>query len=207
MTTILVAHDEGRVIGNKGVIPWHIPADLKRFKKTTLFGAVIMGRKTFESLPNGALPMRVNIVISKTMPEQAGLVVARSPQDAIELATGHEPFVIGGEQIYRRFLYLGLVDKVIATEVYGKHEGDTVFPKLFEHEGWSSEVVEEQDTYRIVEWLQTHALRAERDHFKKRVELLRKKLRKAQKLSDDCKQVAQRYYRASCDFIPPPEED
>ena len=70
MFTILVAYDENRVIGNEGRLPWDLPKDLKLFKERTLDNIVIMGRKTWESLPVKPLPKRLNIVVSKSWNEK-----------------------------------------------------------------------------------------------------------------------------------------
>ena len=138
MVTILVAYDENRVIGNKGQLPWHIPQDLANFKATTTGHVVIMGRKTWDSLPEKfkPLPNRVNVVITST-PEKfqcKGVAFEDSLEDAIDYAEAAFPhkdvFIIGGAQIYKYAIDNKLADRVIASEVHGCHEGDAFFPEL-----------------------------------------------------------------------------
>ena len=101
---MIVAHAENGVIGNAGTMPWHIPEDLKHFKTVTTGAAVIMGRKTFESIGR-ALPKRRNIVITR-QPDYvaAGCTVVPSLEEALKTAaTEARVFIIGGGEIYRRF--------------------------------------------------------------------------------------------------------
>ena len=184
MAIILVAYDEGRVIGNKGRIPWHIPADLRRFRDLTTHHAVIMGRKTFQRLPSGPLPDRMNIIVSRTheatKPPQSrteGVLWVTDPQDALQFALDNrlKPFVVGGEQIYRHFLYNKLIHKVIATEVFGRHDGDTYFPQLYEYEGWTSQTIYENKAFRVVEYLSLRALRQERNDLKQQLGIIGEK--------------------------------
>jgi len=125
---IIVAVARNRVIGKGGKLPWHISEDLRRFKRLTTGHAVLMGRKTFESIGR-PLPNRRNVVISST--PQAGAETYRSISEALEALQNQEKvFVIGGGQLYARLLdsadelYLTLVDRDV--------EGDTFFP-LYEH--------------------------------------------------------------------------
>lgn len=129
LIAIIVAHDKNRAIGWKGKMPWHLSSDLKRFKKITLGHTVIMGRKTFESLPGGALPGRRNIVISSNplfMPE--GAEKTASPKDALHLCAGEQTvFIIGGATLYRA--YIQTADMLYLTVVDGHFEADTWFPE------------------------------------------------------------------------------
>ncbi|RLI90405.1 MAG: hypothetical protein DRO89_05930 [Candidatus Altiarchaeales archaeon] len=208
MTTILVAYDEGRIIGNDGRIPWSIPADLRRFQNLTTGNAVIMGRKTFESLPHGPLPDRMNIVISRTRlptkpPESRteGVLWVCDPQDAIQFAWDRQlkPFVSGGEQIYRHFLHKGLIHKIIATEVKGRHEGDTYFPRLYEYEGWTGQVMEELGAYRIVEYLSLRALRQQRNDLKQQLAIVGEKYSALRKERDKLIAKVLQYNSSSSD--------
>ena len=123
---IVAALDEKYVIGSKGKIPWHLPEDFKHFKKTTLGGAVIMGRLTYESLGK-PLPNRQNIVL--TSRKLDGVLTATSLTDALKLVeAGREAFVIGGARVYADAL--PLADELILSHVKGKHQGDVFFPKL-----------------------------------------------------------------------------
>src|SRR3989344_2476082 len=104
MITIIAAIAENGVIGNKGKIPWHFSEDFKHFKRTTENNVVVMGRKTYESLPEKfrPLPNRVNVVVSSSMAGQEGIEVARSYEEAIEKAKKHnkEIFIIGGSSLF-----------------------------------------------------------------------------------------------------------
>jgi dihydrofolate reductase len=130
MISIVVAHSSNRVIGQDGGMPWHLPADLRRFRELTTGGAVVMGRKTYESLPDAfrPLPNRRNIVLSSD-PEYraAGAEVMLSLESAL-IACGGDCFVIGGGATYVQALDHSTL--VYATEVEGKVEGDTFFPAL-----------------------------------------------------------------------------
>lgn len=115
------------VIGAKGAMPWHLPEDLKHFKKLTLGHPVIMGRRTWDSLPR-ALPGRENIVLTRSADRDIeGASVAASLHGALALCVG-EPtaFVIGGAEIYR--MALPLCDGMVLTEIDRDYEGDTFFP-------------------------------------------------------------------------------
>jgi len=133
---LIAAVAKNGVIGARGTLPWHLPEDLKHFKKLTLGRPVIMGRRTWESLGK-PLPDRENIVITrKSGYEAPGASVALSLQAAIALCTG-EPvaFVIGGAQIYAAAL--PLADGLVLTEIHRNYEGDTRFP------GW------DRDAWRV----------------------------------------------------------
>jgi len=129
---LVVAVARNGVIGRDGTIPWHISTDLKLFKAITMGKPVIMGRKTWESLPKRPLPGRVNIVVTGTPGFRAeGALVAASPMAAIELARLSSPEeigVIGGGAIYRALL--PVADRIYLSEVDLEVEGDTVFPAL-----------------------------------------------------------------------------
>ncbi|MCE9587885.1 MAG: dihydrofolate reductase [Verrucomicrobia bacterium] len=125
MIKAIVAMAENRVIGNAGTIPWHLPEDFKFFKATTMGHAILMGRKTFESIGK-PLPGRENIVLSRTMPETPGITIVRSVKEIQEPTDGRDLFVIGGEEIYR--LLLPSVQELYVTKVPRQIEGDTHFP-------------------------------------------------------------------------------
>ena len=129
MLEMIVAHAENGVIGNAGTIPWHIPEDLKHFKTVTTGAAVIMGRKTFESIGR-ALPKRKNIVITR-QPDYvaAGYTVVPSLEEALKAAaTEARVFILGGGEIYRQAL--PQADRLWITEIAAAPEGDTTFPTL-----------------------------------------------------------------------------
>lgn len=142
---IIACINQKRVLGNEGKLLYHIGNDLANFKRMTVGNVVIMGRKTFESLPNGApLKDRVNIII--TADEEYGVdakfdnvYIVHSVEDAIELCdaffSDKEVFVIGGESIYRQFMEKDLVNEMRLTIVTDDTDGDAVFPE-YNEEDW-----------------------------------------------------------------------
>jgi len=128
----VVAVSKNGVIGRGGGLPWHISADLKRFKQITMGKPVIMGRKTWESLPKKPLPGRTNIVITRQADyDTPGAHVAGDVDAALKIAEAERPeeiAVIGGGEIFRMFL--PLADRIYLTEADLSVEGDTFFPKL-----------------------------------------------------------------------------
>jgi dihydrofolate reductase len=128
--SLVVAMAANRVIGRDGTLPWSLPADLKNFKRVTLNKAIIMGRKTWESLPARPLPDRHNIILTRRVDFRAnGGTVVRGLDEAFDHALGSdEVMVIGGEEIYR--LALPRADRIYLTEVLGGFEGDARFPDL-----------------------------------------------------------------------------
>lgn len=133
VVSIIVAMSENRVIGRAGRIPWHIPDDLKWFKAKTLDHAVIMGRKTYESIGR-PLPGRQNIIISRRKGYKvSGAEVFHSIADALmELkdTQKEEVFIIGGAQIFQEVL--PCTDRIYLTLVHREYKGDTFFPELTE---------------------------------------------------------------------------
>ena len=126
---IIVAIDRKGGIGRGGDLLFHISADLRRFKALTLGHTVVMGRKTFESLPKGALPGRRNIVVTRNAAYTApGADIAHSLEEALAMASG-EIFIIGGAEIYRQAL--PLADKLFLTVINAEAENaDTYFPVI-----------------------------------------------------------------------------
>lgn len=126
---LVAAVARNRIIGNEGGLPWHIPEDMRHFKNVTLGRAVIMGRKTFESMGK-PLSDRTNIVISRDSTfEPKGAVMASSFEAALERAwqVDMEPRVIGGATIYA--LALPRLTRVFLTEIDRDVKGDTFFPE------------------------------------------------------------------------------
>lgn len=137
---VIVAMDEGRVVGNNGDIPWYLPEDLKRVAKLTTGHTVLMGRKTYDSLPEKVrpLPRRLNVVVSRNpdkldLPE--GVQCISDPNayiDAVKNGTlqiqGGFLWVFGGEQIWK--LTKDHWEEIYLTKVKGKYEGDTWFPEF-----------------------------------------------------------------------------
>ena len=127
--SIIVAMAKNRVIGANNALPWHLSADLKRFKMLTMGHHIIMGRKTFESIGR-VLPGRTSVVVTRNSAFRfEGVVTAEGLGDALEKSIGDgEVFVIGGGEIYAEAL--PIADRVYATEVDGCCDGDTFFPEL-----------------------------------------------------------------------------
>ena len=131
--TLIVARATNGVIGRDGGLPWHLPADLKRFKALTMGGVMIMGRRTFDSLP-GLLPGRRHLVVTRDRQWQApGAEVAYGVDEALALAGDGPVSVIGGAEIFE--LFLPLAEQIELTEVEGDIPGDTVMPDPRER-GW-----------------------------------------------------------------------
>lgn len=128
---IIVAIDENNAIGKNGDLLCHLPNDLKHFKRATSGHTVIMGRRTFESLPKGALPNRTNIVITSDAVENyPRCVVVRSLEEAFEqYKNDDEPFIIGGGQLYRTTF--PMINKLYLTRIHHAFEdADTFFPEI-----------------------------------------------------------------------------
>jgi dihydrofolate reductase len=136
---LVVAIAQNGVIGNNGLIPWHISDDMKRFKALTLGHTVVMGRKTWDSLPRKPLPGRINVVVTRQKDWQAeGAVVAHSLDQAMAKASG-TLMVIGGAEIYQRAL--PLATRIELTEVHKEVEGDARF--VLDRTGWREGLREE----------------------------------------------------------------
>ena len=126
----IVAMSQNRVIGRENQIPWHLPEDLKRFKKITMGCPIIMGRKTYESIGR-LLPGRVNCIITRQKGlEISGAVVVGSWQEAKDYfaKTAQEVFVIGGAEIYR--MALADIQKLYLTLIHEEFVGDVFFPEF-----------------------------------------------------------------------------
>jgi dihydrofolate reductase len=131
---LAVAVADNGVIGAEGALPWHIPGDLRRFKALTMGLPMVMGRKTFESLP-GLLPGRRHIVLTRDKNwDEEGTEVAHSLEEALNLANSPHIAVIGGAEIYRLFLHRA--DRIELTEVHAEPDGDARFP-AFDRREWT----------------------------------------------------------------------
>ncbi len=138
---IIVAASENRVIGINNTLPWHISEDLKRFKALTKGYPIVMGRKTYESLPKKPLPYRENIVITRNRSLEMGHKICHSLEEAVAHCAGKEKlFICGGAAIYREAL--PLADTIELTLVHQSIEGDTFFPEIDDSQ-W--EKIGEQD--------------------------------------------------------------
>jgi dihydrofolate reductase len=119
---MILAQAENGVIGIEGRIPWHIPADLRRFKQLTMGTPMIMGRKTFDSLP-GLLPERRHIVLTHDENwEEDGAETVHSVEEALRVANAPHVSIIGGAEVYR--LFLPLADRIELTKVHLSPSGD-----------------------------------------------------------------------------------
>lgn len=130
MISIIVAVSEDLGIGNNNELLWHLPEDMKRFRKLTYGKTVIMGKKTWESLPKRPLPGRKNIVITDVPGECFDCSeTAFSIDDALsKCEKGEEIFVIGGGSIYRQFM--NIADRLYITHVHKNAPADVYFPKI-----------------------------------------------------------------------------
>ena len=126
--SLIAALADNRVIGKDNRLLWHLPADLQHFKRLTLHKPIVMGRKTWESLP-GLLPHRTHIVISRNPDYRAeGCILVSSPEAAIQAAGAvPEIMVVGGQAVYRHLL--PLADRMYLTLVHHAFDGDVHFPR------------------------------------------------------------------------------
>jgi dihydrofolate reductase len=142
IVSLVVARAENGVIGRDGGLPWHLPEDLRRFKQLTMGSAMVMGRKTFESLP-GLLPGRRHIVLTRSGIWTApGAEIVHSVPEALALADVPRISVIGGAEVFR--LFLPVADHVELTEVHASPEGDTILP-AFDPMSWRETAREDHD--------------------------------------------------------------
>ena len=130
MISIIVAIAENYAIGKNNDLLWHIPEDMKRFKRITSGHKVIMGKRTYESLPYRPLKDRTNIVISDIPGDHYdGCVMAYSIEEALQLCSPEEEcYVIGGGMVYRQFM--PVADKLYITWVHREFDADTFYPEI-----------------------------------------------------------------------------
>ena len=143
--SLVSAFDAGKVIGYKGNIPWNLKEDLEHFKRLTEGAAVIMGRKTFESIGH-PLSNRLNIVMTRNLKGLDGVEEAKTKEKAIEIASyfSEDIYVIGGEDIYSEFM--GIATKMYLTKVKLNVRGDAFFPN-WDESLW--EEVSRRDSYDL----------------------------------------------------------
>ena len=152
---IIAAVAENGIIGKNGEIPWHIPEDLEHFREKTTGHTVVMGRKTFESLPDSftPLPNRQNIVLTRSDFEPTESVkIANSLDEAWEKAENEKIFIAGGAGVYRQTM--DIADKMVLTEIHEEYKGDSYFPK-FSEEDWREIEREKHRDFDIVEYEST----------------------------------------------------
>ena len=127
--SLVVAVAKNGVIGRDNTLPWRIPEDLKRFKALTMGKPVIMGRKTWDSLPKKPLPGRTNIIVTRNPAFRAeGAIVVHSFNEAVEKANADEIAVIGGEAIFAEAL--PIADIIHMTQVAASPDGDAFMPLI-----------------------------------------------------------------------------
>jgi len=136
----IVAMASNRVIGKDGGLPWRLKEDLRFFKQTTLGHAILMGRKTWESLGR-PLPGRRNLVLSRTLDSAPGAEILREPEEIEALGIETAVYVIGGAEIFR--LYLPRCQDLYLTYVFAPYEGDTWLPPF-------------EESFEFVDTLETH---------------------------------------------------
>ncbi|CAM1334075.1 dihydrofolate reductase [Tenacibaculum aestuariivivum] len=131
MITIIAAIANNNALGKDNDLIWHLPADLKRFKKITSGHYILMGRNTFESIGK-PLPNRTSVIITRNKDYfKDGCLIANSIESAIELSKGtSDIFIIGGAQIYKQAIEKGLVDRLDITIVHYNFEADVFFPAI-----------------------------------------------------------------------------
>ncbi len=130
MITIIVAIASNNAIGKNNELLWHIPDDLKRFKRITMGQCILMGRNTWYSLPVRPLPDRTNIVLTDKQGESfEGCTSVYSMEEAISKCQGdRELFIIGGGMVYRQFMEVA--DRLMITHVHKDFDADTFFPEI-----------------------------------------------------------------------------
>lgn len=129
---LIAAMDENNVIGKDNKIPWYIKEDFQHFKQLTSGWPIIMGRKTWDSLPKKPLPNRENIVLSRTDFQVQGAKVFTSIDDALNDFSHYEKnYIIGGSMIYN--LMMSYADKLEITKIHATYNGDAFFPNIDEN--------------------------------------------------------------------------
>jgi len=139
---LVVAIADNGVIGKDGGIPWHISEDMKRFKALTMGHTIVMGRKTWDSLPRKPLPGRINVVVTRQKDWQAEGAVAASSLGQATSGTSGTVMVIGGAEIYERAL--PLASRIELTEVHKDFDGDARF--VLDRKGWHESAREDHVT-------------------------------------------------------------
>ena len=130
MITIIAAIGKNNELGKNNDLIWHLPADLKRFKKLTSGHHILMGRNTFESIGK-PLPNRTSVIITRNANYfKDGCLIANSIEQAIKFVGEKDAFIIGGAQIYKQALDSNLVDNLDVTIVHQDFEADVFFPKI-----------------------------------------------------------------------------
>jgi len=148
----VVAHDKNRLIGGDNKLLWHLPEDLKNFKKLTLNSTVVMGRKTFESIGK-PLPKRLNVILTKDKDFKVEncLVLNRVEDVVRNFAEEPQVFVIGGGEIYKQFF--PFIQRIYVSLVDGEYKGDTYFPEYGLEQGWKCFYDEQMNGFKLQTWI------------------------------------------------------
>jgi len=147
MLAIIAAIAKNRVIGHRGKLPWHLSADLKRFRALTLGKTVIMGRKTYQSIGR-PLPERRNIILTRDVTFEApGCEIVTEWESFIDVCQAEDLFVIGGEALYAKAL--PYADKLYLTWIDAEFPGDTFFPDFSVHDWCLQETTAITDDPRV----------------------------------------------------------
>ena len=164
--TLISAVSENGIIGRAGTLPWKLRSDLRHFKETTMGARLIVGRRTYESLPKGGLPGRTLFVMTRASgPERPNVRFVTSFEQACDIAArscAAHVFAGGGEKVYEAAL--PYADFAVITRVHAEVDGDARFPELREEDGWrrvrTSETIQEpgdEYPYHIERWERTTA--------------------------------------------------
>lgn len=153
MLAYVWAEDETRLIGKGDRLPWRLPADVAFFKKITMRGDMVTGRKTYETIPNRPLPGRRNIVLTTEKDYEApGAIVVHSKEEVLELEkkNGEDLYIIGGSSLFEMFE--DEVDELYRTVIHDTFEGDTYFPHGFNYDAFElikteKGIVDEKNEY------------------------------------------------------------
>ncbi|MGB0259541.1 MAG: dihydrofolate reductase [Coraliomargarita sp.] len=149
----IAAMAENRVIGNGGDIPWHIPADFKWFKETTMGGILVMGRKTYDSIGR-PLPGRDTYVLSRQPREITGVHSFTNLEVLDHLETDKTIWIAGGGEIYAQML--PKCSELYLSRVHRKCEGDAFFPE-FEEQFELAEIMLKHDEFTVERWVRAHS--------------------------------------------------
>ena len=146
IVSLIVAIPKNLAIGKNNKLIWNLPEDMKFFMETTTGHPVIMGRKNFESIPERYRPLknRTNVIVTRNKDYDAkGCIVVNTIEDSLKCLSelkDDEIFVIGGGEVYRRFLEQNLIDRMYITHIDESFEGDTYFPEI-DFSKWSSKTI------------------------------------------------------------------
>lgn len=144
--SLIVAMDKHRGVGKNNDLPWHLPADMRFFKETSTGHVVVMGRKNYESIPERfrPLPNRENAVLTRNKAYQApGSTIFHSLEACLENyknETERIIYIIGGGEIFKQALDIGVVDEMYITQIDKSYECDVFFPE-FDHSLWKTELI------------------------------------------------------------------